>query len=101
MSEAESHTGEALPSEHFHLAEEYRNMGETEAKVELQERRNWLASTMRRNCSPIPTHRRKTASPPMSTNSTSGSSIQTSLRHKSKSATRSSSQRVSGEPSIP
>lgn len=29
---------EELPSEHFHLASEYVQMGETEAKVELQER---------------------------------------------------------------
>ncbi len=42
-----SETG--LPSEHFHLADEYREMDETEAKVELQERTKELGAIKRAN----------------------------------------------------
>jgi len=40
-------TEEMLPSEHFHLDQEYRDMGDTEAKVELQERTKELACVKR------------------------------------------------------
>jgi len=38
-----------LPSEHFHLADEYREMGAVEAKVELQERTKELGAITRAN----------------------------------------------------
>lgn len=39
----------ALPSEQFHLADEYRNLDETTAKVELQEREKELRAITRAN----------------------------------------------------
>ena len=38
-----------LPSDHFHLADEYRKLGNVEAKVELQERTKELAAITRAN----------------------------------------------------